>query len=245
MSLWAGLLMLTAVFGTAVISGVFGMAGGLILLWLLFLVLPVGTAIAVQGVIQIVSNGSRAWFSRRYIDWRILAVMSVGLAISAGILALVRYRPDLVTASIIIGLLPIMVWIPSRWLALDASRPGHALAAGLISGALNIGAGVSGPTIDIFFVRTLMDRRQIIATKAAAQVVSHIIKVAFYLDAAASLSQGEWTAVLIAAPFSILGSSVGNWVLQKLTDANFRAWTRYVVSAIGLFYLGRAIMLSL
>lgn len=245
MSLPAIFIMLLAVFTTSLISGIFGMAGGLILLYLLFLVLPVGTAIAVQGIIQIISNGSRAWFSRRYIDWRILGIMSIGLAVSAGLLALVNYRPNLVVASITIGLLPILVWIPANWFNLDASRPGHAFAAGLISGTLNIGAGAAGPTIDIFFIRTLMDRRRIIATKAAAQVISHVIKVLFYAEATRQLSAGEWWAVSIAAPFTILGSSAGNWVLQKLTDVHFRQWTRYVVTAIGLFYLGRAILVLL
>lgn len=239
------LIMVLAVFSTAMLSGIFGMAGGLILLYLLFLVLPVGTAIAVQGILQIVSNGSRAWFSRRYIDWRILGSMTIGLAVSAAALSLVRYRPDLTVASITIGLLPILVWIPTTWLQLDASHPSHAFAAGLVSGTLNIGAGAAGPVIDIFFVRALMDRRRVIATKAAAQVISHIVKVLFYAQAAAALTAQDWWSVAIAAPFAILGSSAGNVVLQKLTDINFRRWTRYVVTAIGLFYLGRAILVLL
>ena len=48
------------VFGTSVVSGVFGMAGGLVLLGSLLALLPVATAIAVQGAIQTVANGSRA-----------------------------------------------------------------------------------------------------------------------------------------------------------------------------------------
>lgn len=245
MTLWIGIGMLAAVFCTSLLSGIFGMAGGLILLWLLFLLLPVGTAIAVQGVIQIVANGSRAWFSRAYIDWKILAITSTGLVVSAAALSLVNYRPDLIIASIAIGLMPILVWIPTKWLSLDASKPGHAFAAGVISGALNIGAGASGPTVDMFFIRTMMDRRQVIATKAAIQVISHSIKVVFYWHAARALGQQEWIAILVAAPFAILGTNAGKFILHRLTDAHFREWTRYVVSAIGLFYLGRAIMVLL
>ncbi|MEO5806263.1 sulfite exporter TauE/SafE family protein [Devosia sp.] len=245
MSIWIGVGMLVAVFCTSMLSGIFGMAGGLILLWLLFLLLPVGTAIAVHGVIQIVSNGSRAWFSRQYIDWKILGIISIGLFVSAGALSLVNYRPDLFVASITIGLMPILVWIPTEYLALDASKPHHAFIAGIVSGTFNIGAGVSGPTVDIFFIRTMMDRRKIIATKAATQVVSHGIKVLFYWQAAQTLNTGDWTAILIAAPFAIVGTSAGNWVLQKLSDANFRKYTRFVVTVIGLFYLGRALLVLL
>ncbi|HTM78615.1 MAG TPA: TSUP family transporter, partial [Devosia sp.] len=125
MSIWIGVAMLAAVFITSTLSGVFGMAGGLILLALLLLILPVGTAIAVQGIVQIIANGSRAWMSRAFIDWRILGTLLLGL-LSAGILLwIVRYSPDLATVYIVIGLLPVLVWIPRSWLQLDAARPSH------------------------------------------------------------------------------------------------------------------------
>src|SRR5690606_15582298 len=58
--------MAVTVFLTSLLSGIFGMAGGLILLWVLLFLFPVGPAIAIHGVIQAVANGSRAWFSRAY-----------------------------------------------------------------------------------------------------------------------------------------------------------------------------------
>lgn len=243
MSIWVGAALLAAVFVTSTISGIFGMAGGLILLGVLLLILPVGTAIAVQGAIQIIANGSRAWFSRDYIDWKILGMICLGLMVSAAILFLVRYTPDLATVCIAIGLLPILVWIPQSWLALDASRPLHAFACGMLGGGLNLAVGVSGPTVDIFFIRTPMDRRKIIATKAATQVVSHAAKVVFYSNAAMVLAPFEWGAIALAAPFAILGTSAGHWVLQRLTDASFRSWTRIIVTAIGIFYMIRGLTL--
>ena len=232
-----------AVLVTSTISGVFGMAGGLILLAILLALLPVGTAIAVQGAIQIIANGSRAWFSRAFINWRILAIVCVGLLVAAIVLFLVRYTPDLVTVCIAIGLLPILVWIPKHWLALDASKPLHALICGFVSGGLNLAVGAAGPTVDIFFIRTEMDRRAIIATKAAIQVISHASKLLFYGFAMASMAAGDWLIVLIAAPFAIAGTQLGYQILQRLTDARFRSWTRLVVTAIGLFYLLRGLSL--
>jgi uncharacterized membrane protein YfcA len=141
--LLAGLVAL-AVFFTSTLSGVFGMAGGLLLLALLLSVLPVATAIAVQGAIQIIANGSRAWFSREYIDWPILGVICLGLLSAAVALFILRYTPDLATVCIGIGLMPILVWIPRKWLSLDASRPVHAYLCGVMSGALNLAVGVAG-----------------------------------------------------------------------------------------------------
>ena len=243
MSIWIGLAMLAAVFTTSAISGVFGMAGGLILLALLLVILPVGTAIAVQGVIQIVANGSRAIMSRKFINWRILGTMMLGLATAGVILWIARYTPALATVYIAVGLMPILVWIPASWLHLDAAKPLHAFACGFIGGGLNLTVGVSGPSIDIFFIRTTLDRRTVVATKAAMQVLSHIAKVVFYWQATMVLTSLEWGAVALAAPFAIAGTSAGYWVLQRMTDINFRAWMRWIVTGIGAYYLSQGVLL--
>lgn len=240
--LLAGLVAI-AVFFTSMLSGIFGMAGGLVLLALLLAILPVGTAIAVQGAIQVISNGSRAFFSRQHIDWRILGTICLGLVTSAVILFVLRYTPDLATVYIGIGLTPILVWIPRKWLALDASKPHHAYIGGLLSGALNLTLGAAGPIVDIFFIRTQMDRRKVIATKAATQVLSHGAKVVFYGTAGSAMVAGDWLLVLFAAPLAIAGTNLGYHILQRMTDDGFRKWTRWIVTAIGVFYLARGILL--
>lgn len=231
-----GLMFMTVVFLTSALSGIFGMAGGLVLLWFLLVLFPATMAIAVHGFIQLTANASRSWLSRRFIEWRIVALMTCGVVVAALGLLLVNYTPNIVTVSLLIGLMPILVWMPKTWFHFDASRTSHALGCGFVAGALTIAAGLSGPLIDIFFIRTRMDRRQVVATKAMVQVISHGIKIVFYLGAALTLSQGEWSMILLAAPFAVLGTQVGNRILQRLTDANFRIWTRWIVTAIGGFY---------
>lgn len=243
MSLLIGLAFSVAVFFTSMLSGIFGMAGGLVLLWLLLLLFPATTAIAVHGVIQVVANGSRAWLSRHFIVWRIVAQVTCGVVAAAGLLLLVSYSPSTAVVSLLIGLMPILVWMPKRWFRFDAAKASHAVGCGVISGGLTIAAGLSGPLIDIFFVRSHMDRRQIVATKAMIQVASHGIKTLFYLGSALMLSAGQWSAILLAAPFAILGTHTGNRILVRLSDANFRAWTRWIVTAIGVFYFIQGVML--
>ncbi|MGV8855900.1 MAG: TSUP family transporter [Devosia sp.] len=243
MSIWVGAALLLAVFGTSMLSGIFGMAGGLILLGILLLLLPVGTAIAAQGAIQLIANGSRAFMSRGHINWRILAIMTLGLITAGIVLFTLRYAPDVVTVYFVIGLLPILLWIPQSWLALDASKPHHAFICGFLGGGVNLAVGVAGPTIDMFFIRTAMDRRAIIATKAAAQVVNHAAKIVFYWQATAVLTGFDWALIAVAAPLAIAGTSAGYWVLQHLTDANFKRWTRLIVTAVGIYYVCRGISL--
>ncbi|PMR74047.1 hypothetical protein C1H69_15355 [Billgrantia endophytica] len=219
------------------------MAGGLILLWVLLQLFSASAAIAVHGVIQFSANFSRAWISREYIVWSIVAKITAGVLLAASILLVISYKPNPVAISFIIGLMPILVWTPPDWVKLDASRSSHALGCGFTAGGLTIAAGVSGPLIDIFFIRTQMGRRQIVATKAAIQVISHAIKTLFYLNAFLSLSTGEWWYILLAAPLAIIGTKVGNYILMHLTDANFRSWSRLIVTTIGIVYLVQGMFL--
>lgn len=45
---------------------------------------------------------------------------------------------------------------------------------------LNLTAGVAGPLLDVFFVRTPLSRHAVVATKAATQVLAHLAKTLVY-----------------------------------------------------------------
>jgi len=54
---------------TSVVSGVMGMAGGMLLLAFMLLRFEPAIAIPLHGVIQVVSNASRAFFLRQRVKW--------------------------------------------------------------------------------------------------------------------------------------------------------------------------------
>ena len=242
MAILVGSALIVLVFLTSLLSGIFGMAGGLILLWILLLFLPVGTAIAVHGVIQIVSNFSRAWISRFHIDLAITLRIMAGVLIAAALFFWLRYTPEPGLVMLVVGVVPLLLWVPPTWLQLDASHPVQAVLCGLISGSLTVGVGVSGPMVDMFFIRTPVDRRRIVATKAAVQVLSHAVKVLFYWDSAFALSGVEWVTVLVAAPFTVAGTLTGARILTRMSDARFRMLARLLITAIGVSFLVRGVI---
>jgi len=52
-----------SVLSTSFVSGVFGMAGGMILMGLLLSLMPLAPAMALHGITQIASNAARAWLN--------------------------------------------------------------------------------------------------------------------------------------------------------------------------------------
>jgi uncharacterized membrane protein YfcA len=246
MSLLAAAFVVLAAFVTATVSGVLGMAGGLLLMGALLLVLPAALAFVVHGLLQLVSNGWRAFLQRRHLRWDVVGWYSLGAVAAAALVTAVRYTPDKALTYLLLGLVPLLVWLPKRWLALDASRPGHAALAGLLVTSVNLVAGVAGPLLDVFFVRTTLRRHSVVATKAATQVLSHLAKVLVYGGPvlAGSGPGVPWLVVAAAVPLSMLGTALGGRLLDRLTDASFASATRWVVTGIGIVYLVQAARLA-
>ncbi len=247
MSAMTTLALLAVVLITATISGVFGMAGGLMLMGALTLVMPVAAAMVTHGAVQFVSNGWRAVLHRKHIAWPIIIFYGLGSAIAAGLLALVTYEPTKAWVYLMLGLVPGLAWLPKGRFNLDAAKPSHAIACGLSVTGLNVLAGVSGPLLDVFFVRTALTRHAIVATKAATQAFSHTVKMIFYgapmLGALQTSGLPPWYFFVIAAPLAMLGAYLGGKVLDRMSDVNFLKWTRWIVTAVGVLYLAQAAIL--
>lgn len=248
MSLLAGGFIVVAAFFTAALSGVFGMAGGLALKGALALVLPVSATFVTHGLLQLVANGWRAILHRRHLVWRIVAIYAAGSVVAGVVAAFVAVEPSKATLYLLMGLVPGLVWLPPTLLKLDASRPEQAFVSGLAVTGLNLTAGVAGPLLDIFFVRTELTRHQIVATKAATQVFSHLTKVLVYgapLVALHGKGLPPWRVFALAIPLSMLGTAAGGVVLNRLSDVNFKRWMRWIVTGIGAAYLVGAAQLYL
>jgi uncharacterized membrane protein YfcA len=239
MDFMAGLLVL--VLGTSFLAGVFGMAGGMILMGVLLVFMPVPTAMVLHAVTQMSSNGWRAMLWLTYINWRILGRYALGLVVAVAGFALVRFIPDRALVLLLLGITPfIVVLLPGRF-APRADRKGGAEACGLICTALQFLSGVSGPTLDVFFVKTAMDRRAVVATKAACQVITHLSRLIYFGGVAGAGGDLGWTLLALLVGTAIAGTSLSRAVLERMTDVQFRLWTQRLVMAIGSVYIVQAI----
>lgn len=243
-----GAFIIAVAFVTATLSGIFGMAGGLILMGALAFVLPVSVAFVTHGILQLVANGWRAVLHRQHVQWRIIGTYAFASAVAGGVVAAISIVPSRPLLFLLLGLVAMLVWLPKNWFQLDAAKTPHALISGFLVTLVNLTAGVAGPLLDIFFVRTALTRHQIVATKAATQVFSHAAKIAVYgaplLAAPRSAMPPLWVFAL-AIPASMLGTVAGGKVLDRMNDTDFKRWTAWIVTAIGALYLIQAARLAL
>ncbi len=236
----------TCILGTAFISGIFGMAGGMILMGILLAMMPVAAAMVLHGVTQMASNGWRAWLWRAHIQWPIVAWYGGGAAIATLIFCAARVAPKKPFTLVALGLLSLAgLLMPSRF-APNILRRGDAIGCGALCTSLQLIAGVSGPIFDVFFVKSEMGRKEVVATKAAIQTLGHFLKVAYFGQLlTAGGSEVAPLALAIAVVMAMSGTQLSRTVLDAISDAQFRRWTRSLVAAIASFYLAHGVALLL
>ena len=229
---------------TSFISGILGMAGGMILMGVLLAVLPLPAAMMLHGITQLASNGWRALLWRTEVDWRVFRGYALGALVALGFFIAVKLVVGKAVALIAMGLTPFVAMALPERLHLNVERRGHPLGCGVVCSALALTSGVSGPILDVFFVRSNMGRHAIVATKAMTQSFSHILKIVYFGSVLAL--EGSAVHPVLAAMMVLLafaGTSLSRRLLERMTDKSFRFWTRWTVMALGLYYLGDGIWL--
>jgi uncharacterized membrane protein YfcA len=231
---------------TSFISGIFGMAGGMLLMGFLLAFLPVPVAMVFHGVIQIAANGWRAWLWRRHVNWSVVLKFGAGSVASLVVFSFFDFVPDKAVVLMTIGLTPFVALSVPRTVAPDIERGGHAFLAGAIGGAMQLVAGITGPLLDIFYVRTGMTRQVNVSTKAAAQVLGHLTKVTYFgalIDNAGGRDLEQWLVMAYAAGFAMLGTTLSRSFLDRMSDRQFYHWTRRIILGIGVVYLAQGVWL--
>ncbi len=176
--------------------------------------------------------------AQKRIDWRIVTGYAAGALVALGVFVLARWVVDKAVALLVLGLTPFAALaLPDR-LRLNVERRGHAFACGLSCLALSLTAGVAGPILDVFFVRSQLDRHTVVATKALTQCLSHALKVTYFAGVMATGDAGvtPWFASVMLL-LAVAGTSASRRVLSRISDASFRRWTRWTVMATGAAYL--------
>jgi uncharacterized membrane protein YfcA len=233
-----------AILVTSFISGIFGMAGGLILLGVLLMFMDVAPAMVLFGVIQIAANGWRATLWLRHVDWNIVWRYLVGSTAMFLVLRTVAVIPSKAVVYIGLGLIPFAAYALPKRFAPDITRPGAPYLCGAFIIVLQLLAGAAGHILDIFFQKSRLDRKTIVGTKAVTQVMGHVYRIAYFGSFEFALDASiPWWAYGVAVALSLAGTSLAAPVLLRMTDDAFRTWSRRVTISVAAAYLGRGLWL--
>ncbi len=227
------LLIATAVLGSA-ISGAIGMGGGILLIAVMAMVLDPVIVVPVHGVVQLASNFTRLLRLRRDIAGWVVALYAPTMVIGAWIGLQLYHGAGMPWFKPAIGafVVAFLVWdrfkpkrlVLPRWVFVPA---------GIGGGFLTITVGAAGPYLAAFFLRDDLQRKEIVATKAAIQSFGHLLKIPAFLSIGFDY-RSEVGLVLPLLAAVVAGTFVGTHVLHRMSDEAFGQGFRAVLAVLAL-----------
>jgi uncharacterized protein len=242
MTLTAWIIIGISIVAGSFLSGVFGMAGGMVVIGVLLIYFDVPTAMILFSIIQLTANGLRAFQWWSFVRWDIIWLYCVGGAVAFAILRFIEFIPDKALVYLLLGLMPFAVdLLPKTWRP-DIEWRGVPFFTGIFTTIIQFISGVGGPFLDIFFQKSKLDRKTTLATKAIAQTASHVLRLVYFVSLT-GVAGVETAPAIAAIVLAIGGTMLAPYFIERMTDDSFRQWTRFVIYTICIIYLIRAVWL--
>ena len=235
------ILLVVASFFTSATTASFGIGGGVMMLALMGLFLPVTALIPVQGLVQFGSNAGRTFVQRAHVNRTFLKPFLAGSAIGATIGAMtVVQLPDALMKVVLGAFILFMTWgkVPGM-----KAQTGTGLAvASAIIAFLTMFLGATGPLLASVVAAMIPgDRKAVVATSAAGLIIQHGLKVvAFGLAGFAFRPWLPLIAAMIATGY--VGTLTGSTLLNRMPEEKFRLGFRLILTLLALDMLRRGFL---
>ena len=225
------------------ISGTFGMAGGMVLLGVILIYFPVTTGMVLFSVIQFAANGWRALLWWRYVLWSIFFPYVIGAVVAFALLRAIAFVPNKAMVYFLLGLLPFAIEALPKSARPNIEWRGMPFITGFLTTIVQFMAGVGGPFLDVFFQKSMLDRKTTLATKAVTQTFSHVVRALYFGSFGAVHFIEEPWLYLVGIVVAVAGTSLTPLVIERMTDHDFRQWTRAIILTLSAVYVVRGVWL--
>lgn len=234
-------------FATALISGIFGLLGGMILMVILLTLLSLPAAMLMSALAQLLSNGWRCWLWRKHIVWRLLPPYVTGMLLALGFLTFVSFVPSKALAFLLMGVLPLLAMVLRPWIKVTIENKVHNFFGAMFLTVLQLTAGALGPLLDLLYVSTPLTRQQIISTKAFTQAGMHVMRLLYY-GTLGALIHGTfdwpddlpWQVIVACLLGVVLGTLSSVQIINRMSDKRFKQILQTLILLVSLYSLGKA-----
>ncbi len=237
-SLTVFLVLVGISFFTSALTAAFGIGGGVAMLGALAGTVPPSMIVAVHGVVQFGSNIGRAYFQRMHVLWKPTGLFTIGslLGAVAGAAVFVA-MPERLLLGLLGAFILLMTWIPKpRIPGLETSG---VLIGGFFATFVTIFVGATGPFVQALFLPLGLDKRTLVATHAACNVIQHGLKVLVF--GYLGFNFADWLPLLAAMIVSgLLGTWMGTRLLEKVPEDWFKVILKWLLTILALDLLRRA-----
>lgn len=222
-------------------STVCGGGAGLLLLPLLNAVLPSSQVPAALSIGTATSSVSRLAVFWREVHWGLVRRFVPGALLGCwlGVFLLSRLNPTLIEFALSLFLLsnlPLLLRPPMQNSAvLDPAAPAS-LAIGLVAGFTSGLTGAVGVLFNGYYFRCGLNKKQVVASRAANEVLLHLLKLALYTHYG-FMNRAVLGFGLTVALSALLANALADSVLRWFSETTFRrmGYAAMVLSGAFLF----------
>ena len=226
-------ILIIAAFITSSISAILGMGGGIILLGIMAIIIPEGyKVIALHGMVQLFSNTTRTYIFRKNIKNNLIKQFFIGALIGVFlsiiiIITLINYFNVESANQIKVEVLKPFIGLFIIWYLFlkgpkKEKKTNSFIPVGLIAGLSSIFVGAVGPLIAPFFLSQNLNKNQIIANKAASQMITHLSKIPLFIYFFNVNYQSEWNVLLPLILAVYIGTNFGKKILSFIPETLFK-----------------------
>ena len=226
------LIVITAL-ATSILSGLVGMAGGVVLMAVLINLLPVSSAMVLHGITQFSANGARALILRKHLMWSLLPGYLGGAMLAVAAFSALLFVPDASVVLILIGLFPWLARLQPRFSVFNITRPASSVICGLSVTSAQLLAGAAGPLLDLFYLNSGLGRETIVANKAFTQTIGHLLRIIYYGAIISVATPIPNWLFLVAAIAAVAGTRLGTWLLSRWNDQRFQEVSGQIILVTG------------
>lgn len=236
-----GVILIVASAFTSALTAAFGVGGGIAMLTLMGLFVPVAALIPVHGAVQLGSNTGRAWHQRANVRMDVAAPFIAGSVVGAVIGAFVVIQlPDALLKLVLGAFVIAITW--AKIPGIDRlTRTGLAIGSVVVA-LIGMLVGATGPLVSVLFAQFFAnDRKALVATHAAGMVAQHGLKIVVF--GLAGFAFSDWLPLIGAMIVSgYLGTVYGTRLLERMPEESFRKWFKIAITVLALDLLRRGLM---
>ena len=227
------------------ISAICGGGAGLMLIPVLSRILPISQVPAALSIGTFTSSASRLIIFRKNICWDIVKyfVPAALPAVCLGAWLLKYVNPAYLEIAMGLFLISNLIFLLKKSKEINENKkPKKFILAliGFLAGFLSGLTGVVGLLFNRFYLRYGLTKEEIVATRAANEIILHLVKIILYSLFGLITMKVIYLGTVVAVS-AILASWGMKWILPKLSMASFKKIGYYSMVISGFIMLSQSV----
>ncbi len=220
-------------FLTSLLTSIFSVGGGIIMLVALAQSFSPGTLIPLHGSIQLANNLSRTFVYKEFFQWSLIKNILIATIFGsvAGIF-LLGSLSEQILLWLIAGTIIFFTWAPLDNFIFSVMR--NDWFCGFISGFAGIFVGANGPLVTAYMRTNKLSPEVLVANHGAVMIFQHTIKILLFTSFFSFSIQDYLFFIFILAIAGFAGANLGKRLISTISYESFNIFLKLLLSFLAL-----------